>query len=53
LSLGGGKAANHPVYRVTWFDVINWSIARSEKDGLFLVHMINGTVMRTAEPNRQ
>ena len=37
------------MYRLTWFDVINWSIARSEKDGLFLVYMVNGAVMRTAE----
>jgi len=31
---GAGKAANHPVQKVDWYDVVKWCNARSEKDGL-------------------
>lgn len=31
---GLGKAANHPVYMVNWFDCVKWCNARSVKDGL-------------------
>jgi sulfatase modifying factor 1 len=30
---GLGKAANHPVHTVRWFDVVKWCNARSEKAG--------------------
>ena len=30
---GWGKAANHPVYMVNWYDVVKWCNARSQKDG--------------------
>lgn len=33
LSAGGGKAANHPVHTVNWFDCVKWCNARSQKDG--------------------
>ena len=29
---GLGKAANHPVHTVNWFDVVKWCNARSEKE---------------------
>jgi formylglycine-generating enzyme required for sulfatase activity len=47
LAVGGGKEGNHPVQMVTWFDVIKWCNARSEKDGLAPVYTFNGAVMRT------
>ena len=47
LTVGGGKASNHPVQSVTWWDVIKWCNARSEKDGLEPVYTVNGAVMRT------
>jgi formylglycine-generating enzyme required for sulfatase activity len=52
LMVGDGKAANHPVHSVSWFDMIKWCNARSEKDGLSPVYSVNGAVMRTgsAEP---
>ena len=28
-----GKAANHPVNWITWFDAVKWCNARSEKEG--------------------
>jgi formylglycine-generating enzyme required for sulfatase activity len=31
---GSGKAANHPVQTVNWYDVVKWCNARSEMDGL-------------------
>lgn len=30
---GSGKAANHPVHTVNWYDVVKWCNARSEKEG--------------------
>jgi formylglycine-generating enzyme required for sulfatase activity len=30
---GSGKAANHPVQNVTWYDVVKWCNARSEMEG--------------------
>jgi len=30
---GSGKAVNHPVQTVSWFDVVKWCNARSEKEG--------------------
>lgn len=32
LSSGGGKAANHPVQDVSWYDCVKWCNARSEKE---------------------
>ena len=31
---GLGKAANHPVQSVTWYDMVKWCNARSEMEGL-------------------
>jgi formylglycine-generating enzyme len=31
---GSGKAPNHPVQMVNWYDVVKWCNARSEKEGL-------------------
>ncbi len=30
---GEGKAANHPVQAVSWYDVVKWCNARSQKEG--------------------
>ncbi|MSU34462.1 MAG: hypothetical protein EXS36_05030 [Pedosphaera sp.] len=30
---GDGKAANHPVQSVNWYDVVKWCNARSQKEG--------------------
>ena len=32
--IGAGKAANHPVQAVKWYDVVKWSNAKSEMEGL-------------------
>ena len=31
---GLGKAANHPVHMVSWYDAVKWCNARSQKEGL-------------------
>ena len=46
LAVGGGKASNHPVQTVSWWDVIKWCNARSEKEGLSPVYRVSGSVMR-------
>jgi formylglycine-generating enzyme required for sulfatase activity len=38
---GGGKAANHPVQTVDWFDAVKWSNARSQRLGLTPVYYSN------------
>jgi formylglycine-generating enzyme required for sulfatase activity len=47
LAVGGGKAANHPVQMVNWWDVVKWCNARSEMEGLTPVYMNGPNVMRT------
>ena len=47
LSAGEGKAANHPVQRVSWWDAIKWCNARSEKEGLAPCYAVGGSPMRT------
>lgn len=32
-NIGDGKATNHPVQSVSWFDSVKWCNARSEKEG--------------------
>jgi formylglycine-generating enzyme required for sulfatase activity len=33
-NIGEGKAIDHPVQKVNWYDVVKWCNARSEKEGL-------------------
>jgi sulfatase modifying factor 1 len=47
LPRGGGKASNHPVVHVRWYDVIKWCNARSEKGGLEPCYRVGGNIMRT------
>jgi len=35
---GAGKAANHPVQTVNWYDVVKWNNARSQQAGLTAVY---------------
>ena len=46
LSAGAGKAANHPVQTVSWWDAIKWCNARSEKEGLAPCYAVGGSPMR-------
>lgn len=47
LAEGAGKASNPPVQTVSWWDVVKWCNARSEKEGLTPVYTVGGAVMRT------
>jgi formylglycine-generating enzyme required for sulfatase activity len=47
LAAGDGKASNHPVHSVSWYEVVKWCNARSEKEGLTPVYTMGGAVMRT------
>ncbi|MBI4623883.1 MAG: SUMF1/EgtB/PvdO family nonheme iron enzyme, partial [Verrucomicrobia bacterium] len=51
---GAGKADTHPVQMISWYDVIKWLNARSEKDGLVPVYYTDDaqtTVYRTGSVN--
>jgi len=37
-NVGSGKASNHPVQTVNWYDVVKWSNARSQQAGLTPVY---------------
>ena len=49
LPVGDGKAPEHPVCMVSWFDVIKWCNARSEKEGLTPCYTVGGLTMMTGE----
>ena len=53
LAVGGGKGTNHPVHTITWFDMVKWCNARSQKEGRTPVYTVRGAVMKTgtAEPS--
>jgi sulfatase modifying factor 1 len=46
LSAGAGKATNHPVQAVTWYDMLKWCNARSEKELLTPCYMVSGLIYR-------
>ena len=49
LPTGAGKGPDHPVQKVSWFDVLKWCNARSEREGLTAVYTLSGAVMRTGQ----
>lgn len=49
LAPGSGKAPNHPVVYVNWWDVVKWCNACSEKKGLMPVYTVGTAVMRTGK----
>ena len=46
---GDGKASDHPVYNVTWYEAVKWANARNEKEGLEPCYTVSGSVYRTSE----
>jgi formylglycine-generating enzyme required for sulfatase activity len=51
-----GKATNHPVHTVTWYDAVKWCNARSEKEGRvpeYYTSAAQTTVCRTGQTNVQ
>jgi hypothetical protein len=47
LPAGGGKAAEHPVLLVNWYDCVKWCNARSEKDGRKPCYTVGGATYKT------
>jgi formylglycine-generating enzyme required for sulfatase activity len=43
---GSGKAANHPVQTVDWYDCVKWSNARSQQAGFTPVYYTDGAYTR-------
>lgn len=49
---GNGKATNHPVHTVSWYDCVKWANARSEREGLTPCYYTSSettTIYRTGE----
>jgi len=46
---GQGKASNHPVHSVSWYDIVKWCNARSEKEGLTPSYMVDGDIYHTGQ----
>jgi formylglycine-generating enzyme required for sulfatase activity len=44
-----GSADNFPVINVSWYDVVKWSNARSEKEGLTPVYQVSGATYKTGQ----
>jgi formylglycine-generating enzyme required for sulfatase activity len=54
LAAGAGKASNHPVQSISWFQMVKWCNARSQKEGLTPVYYTNDaqtTVYKTGDVN--
>ena len=53
LAAGNGgyasKGANHPVHSVSWYDVVKWCNARSEKENLVPCYTVAGATYRTGQ----
>jgi formylglycine-generating enzyme required for sulfatase activity len=41
LAGGEGKASNHPVHTISWYDMVKWCNARSQMEGLTPVYYTN------------
>jgi len=46
---GSAKGLNHPVFYVSWYQVVRWANARSEKEGLSPCYTVSGRVYRKGE----
>jgi len=44
-----GAADNFPVCYVSWYDVVKWCNAKSEKEGKTAVYLVNGLIYKTGE----
>ena len=47
VGVGAGSSGDAPIRNVNWYDVVKWCNAKSEKDGLAPVYLIDGAVYRT------
>jgi formylglycine-generating enzyme required for sulfatase activity len=53
LAAGNGsyasKGANHPVHSITWYDMVKWCNARSQKEGLTPCYTVSGATYKTGQ----
>ena len=53
LDVGNGgyasKGANHPVHSITWYAMVKWCNARSQKEGLTPCYTVSGSVYMTTD----
>ncbi len=49
-NIGAGGGPDHPVHTVSWFDSLKWCNAKSEKEGLGPVYLIDGAIFRRGQP---
>lgn len=47
--VGAGSAGNHPVSSVSWYDVLKWCNAKSQKMGFTPVYQVSGAIYKTGE----
>jgi sulfatase modifying factor 1 len=47
--VGTGSSAQSPVAEVSWYDVVKWCNARSEKEGLSPAYQASGSTYRTGQ----
>jgi formylglycine-generating enzyme required for sulfatase activity len=47
--VGNGTAGNHPVQQVSWFDVVKWCNAKSEKEGMTPVYQVGAATYKTGQ----
>jgi formylglycine-generating enzyme required for sulfatase activity/sugar lactone lactonase YvrE len=48
-NVGAGSEGSHPVRLVSWYDVVKWCNAKSEKEGLVPVYQVGGAVYKTGQ----
>jgi formylglycine-generating enzyme required for sulfatase activity len=48
-SLGFGSGDSHPIYGASWFDILKWCNAKSQKEGLTPVYSVNGATYKTGQ----
>jgi formylglycine-generating enzyme required for sulfatase activity len=48
-NVGAGIGDNYPVTNVSWYDVVKWSNARSEKEGMTPVYQVSGATYKTGQ----
>jgi formylglycine-generating enzyme required for sulfatase activity len=41
------KGANHPVHSISWYDMVKWCNARSQKEGLTPCYTVSGAIHKT------
>ena len=54
LAAGSGKASNHPVHSISWYMMVKWCNARSQKEGLTPAYYTNDaqtTIYKTGSVN--